>query len=819
MEGFDEDYNEQRRMIFDFKGFLFKVLHLWPWIVLSIATAFVIAYFINDRKQNVYKLDTLISVESDQNPFFTSNTSISFNWGGVSGKVGKIMTAIRTRSHNEMVVDSLSFYMQYLEQGKYRMEDRYKSVPFEVILNKTEFQALDLPIGIHVLNTSEFELFINLKEPSVIVQNYVDKQRQTIAVNTGAFKKICRFGQPVQTSFFNGVIRQRDGQVLNLNTQFFIRFSDFDKVVNTYQNAIAIQPFSKESPSVLKLSLEGNNKTKIVDYLNATASILSSGELERKNQYATNTIRFIDSSLSVVQTELKGVTDELSSFRKKNKVFDADEEVLSVAAKLKALDVQKDAQQTKLNYLNALEHYVRTKTDYTKIAAPTSVGIEDQNILKSVSKITGLAIERQNLAYTVKEGNVLFKDLDRQLDTEKKVLLETISATGATFRSQLATLNGMISKLESQLNSLPEDQQQYLKIQRKINMSQEAYDLYMAKRGEAAIVRAANVSDIVVIDEAKDIGEGLIGPNRALNYMMALMLGFLTPLILIFVRILFDDTIYGVDEVAGLSTIPIIGLIGKYTSKDNFIVYEEPKSAVAEAFRSIRSSLQFLLKNQDETEGGKVIMITSSISGEGKTAISINMATVYALSGKKTILLGLDLRKPKIYKDFGIANENGIANYLNGETSLEPIIQHSHILGLDVIPSGPRPPNPSELLVRKEMSLLIQHLKLTYDIIILDTPPLALVTDAMDLAVFADITLFVLRLDYTKKGMLELINAKHKIGEVKNISFVLNFYKHKANNNYGYGYGYAYGDYGKDYHDKDQSESLKKRILRRFKGA
>src|SRR5690606_20679396 len=198
--------------------------------------------------------------------------------------------------------------------------------------------------------------------------------------------------------------------------------------------------------------------------------------------------------------------------------------------------------------------------------------------------------------------------------------------------------------------------------------------------------------------EAKDIGGGRIGPNKSLNYMMGLMLGFFIPMFLIFVIYLLDTTIHGSDEVERISRIPIIGLIGKYRYHNNLVVFEKPKSAVAESFRSIRSSIQFLLNNRPQKEG-RTIMFTSSVSGEGKTFCSINMATAYALSGKKTILLGLDLRKPKIFNDFNLTNDRGIVNYLIGDHSFEELKNVTHIENLDVIPSGPIPPNPSELLM------------------------------------------------------------------------------------------------------------------------
>ncbi len=813
MEDYDNDYSEPRGVIFDFRGFLFKALNLWKLVVLSIGVALIIAYLINVRKQNIYRLDSLISVETEQNPFFTANTSISFNWGGISGKVGKIMTSIKTRTHNELVVDSLEYYMQYLEQGNYRMEDIYKESPFIVTLDKTKGQLLGPPIGIRFVNDRQFELFLNFTGTVADVQRPLDKKKYQATVLNGAFKETYSFGQTINLPFFNAIINPRQGYSVDLNAEYFVRFLNFDEVVNEFQNSIKIEPFSKESASILKLSLTGTNKSKIADYLNATSAILSKMELQRKNLYATNTIKFIDSSLNAVNDHLKDVTDEMNTFRKQHKVFDVSDEIQIISEKLKGLDVQKEMEQSKLNYLSALDNYLRTKRDYTKIAAPTSVGIEEVNILASVSKITSLAIERQNLEYTTKEGSILFKEIDSQLDSEKNVLLETIDATKNTIRFQLNAISKNMGRLEGQLSGLPQDQQQFLKIQRKINISQQSYDVYLSKRGEAAIVKAANVSDITAIDEAKDIGGGLIGPNKSLNYMMALMIGFFGPMLFIFTMFLFDNTIHGSDEVERLSSIPILGLIGKYNYKNNLVVYEKSKSAVAESFRSIRSSLQFIFKNQGQEEGiGKTVMITSSVSGEGKTFCSVNIATVYALSGKKTLLLGLDLRKPRIFEDFKISNERGVVNYLIGDHTFDQINYSTHIENLDVVPSGPVPPNPSELLMSDGMKNLIELVRDRYDMIILDTPPLGLVTDALELAQYADATLFMVRLDYTKKGMLALINAKYKMGEVKNINFILNFYKHKTNHNYGYGYGYAYGTYGNAYNEGNGKQPLSVRI-------
>ncbi len=796
---------------FDVLGFLFKVLNYWWLIVIFVALGLFYANYVNVRKQNRYSLSSLISIESEQNPSLIANTNISFNWGGVPSKTGRIITAFRTRSHNEKVVDSLQFYIEYLKQGKYRREDVYKRAPFDLEIDKTKNQVLSKYIQIKILNDFEYELSIDFKSNTVATQNYDDKSINYVDVSLGIFRQKFKTGEEVNLPFFNGKFTLHPRKAVATGTEYMFRFLNFDSVVNSYINRVTVAPYSRSVASVLRLTMSGYHKPRIVDFLNATIAIFSQTELEQKNIYATKTIDFIEQSLASVNDSLKDVSGELDAFRKQSKVINVDQEILDVSEKLRIAESEDREEEIKLNYLDDLEKYLLTKTDYTKIAAPNSVGIEEGNILASVSNIVRLAVERQKLELTTRESSSLFVNLDKEIDAQKNVLLEIIKGTRSSVKRKQNTITNSINQLQTRLNKLPQQQQQYLKIQRRFNINQEAYDVYLAKYTEANIIKAANISDIVIIDKAKDTGGGLLGTNKRQNYIIAVGMGVVGPVLFVFLLFILDTNIRDVSEVERLSKIPILGLIGKEPSNNNLVVFEKPKSSVAEAFRSIRSSLQFFYKKQD-IEGGKTVMVTSSVSGEGKTFSSINIATVYALSGKKTILLGLDLRKPKIFGDFDIKNDQGIVNCLINEKSFEDVAYKTHIENLDLVASGPIPPNPSELLMSDTMGEIIKKLRQEYDIIVLDTPPLGLVSDALDLVQYADTSIFMVRLGYTKKGMLQLINAKYKAGEIQNVSFIINYYKHKNNN-----YGYGYGNYGNSYHENDTKTSFLSKIKRLLK--
>jgi capsular exopolysaccharide synthesis family protein len=434
-----------------------------------------------------------------------------------------------------------------------------------------------------------------------------------------------------------------------------------------------------------------------------------------------------------------------------------------------------------------------------------------------------LAEERNKYQYSFKEGAPVFDDIDRQINAVKAVLLENITSTKSLKNRELNEINRELSEYESEIRRLPKEQQQLLSIQRRFDLSSQAYNLFLSKRSEAGLVKAANVSDVQVIDPAKDIGGGQIGPNNQLNYVMATVFGFFIPFVFVFLIVFFDNKVHTTQDIIRLSPIPLLGVIGKGKIGENLIVLQKPKSAVAESFRAIRASLQFMYKKRG-LEGSKTVLITSTIGGEGKTFCSINIASVFALSEKRTVLLGLDLRKPKIFDDFKINNNVGVVNYLINEASVNDIVQKTSVPHLDVITSGPIPPNPSELLISDRMDELMDELSQQYDYIVLDSPPLALVADSLELVKYADATIYVVRQNFTKKGMLSIINEKYKTGEVKHISFVLNYFQQKGrygygyDNSYGYGYGYGFGlgNYHYGYLEDDKKPPLYKRLFKKI---
>ncbi len=795
-------FNFANNQQFDLKGFMIKITSYWKWFVVSLIIAFICAYQVNIRKPKQYGLGTTIAIKEENNPFFTSNTSLVFNWGGTSDKVQTITTLLLSRTHNEKVVEQLQFYIDYFKQGDYYDIDSYGDVPFYIKIDNKQGQLLNQKIKIKFLNQTQYLLQVDFDSPTAELYNYSKNKTEAIKVSEGQFIQKYNVGQKVKLPFVSFVLEINDHPGNYSNEEFSIKFNDFDTTVAKYQD-IKINSDEK-SGSILTLSLEGTNKARMVDYLNTTVKTLIKSELDRKNLFATNTIKFIDSTLAKTEKLLKDSNEDLKTFQNSKKTIDLELDGVAYTEQLQKLDENKDFVLRKIVYCNSLKNYLLTSKDFSKLPAPSVAGIEEPNIVVNVSKLISLSISRSQMTYSVKNIK-MFNDFDNEMQAIKNVLLENINSYLNALNYDVALVTKKINQSEATLKQLPVDRQELVKIQRKYNLNDNVYSTFLAKKSEAEIVKAANLSDIHFIDTAKDTGGLLIGPRTGVNYILAFLLGILIPFLILGIIFYSNNSIQNIEDVSRLTEIPIIGVIGKKYLTSNLAVFEKPRSAMSESFRAVRSSLQFQFKKLELNET-KTIMVTSSISGEGKTFCSINLATVFALSEKRTVVVGLDLRKPKLFEDFQITNSKGIVNYLIGDQSLEQITQATHIPFLDIITSGPIPPNPSELIISEIMSQLMQELKTKYDYIILDTPPIGLVADALELVQYIDITLYVVRQNITKKGMINILNNKTNKDEIKNVSILLNGFESKKKFGYSNRYEYGYENYTNSYYESNHTK-------------
>lgn len=791
-QGSPFDFNEFSAL--DIKALLLKILSYWKWFIASILIAYFVTKYINGYQQRIYSLNSLITVKDEQNPIFSSSTNIAFNWGGPSDKVETIKTILQSRTHNEKVVQEMQYYIDYLQEGKYRMEDIYGKVPFRIVVDTTQFQLINTLIKLEFLSEEKLRMSIDYEDnPNRSLLNYHNSRRQVYTATDNTYSQEFTVGN-IKTDFL-GINVQVFGKP-QLDKAYFLRLKDFNATVGHYRGLQVST--AKKGTSLIELSLVGPNKTRIVDYLNTTVEVLAKDQIAAKIRYAVKTKQYIDTLFEDMSGNLKSIEKDLGDFKQQQNIYNLSAEGSAIFSELLQLDAQERHYQDRLDYFKSLEAYIKSHEsfDANTVPVPAVLEMEDGKISKSIGALVTKSKLRKTLLQTVTPDYPPLKQLNADIELERSALLENLSMLHLETNKNLVRVKDRLNSNQFKLKKLPQKEQKLMSFERRYAITEQNYNYLKQKSYEAGTAIASNVSDIKVIDTAKDIGQGFFKPNRSFNTLIGFLLALVLPLVFILINEFFNNKIHTVEEVENNFKIPILGVVGTKVEKSNLIVFKNPKSAMSEAYRALRSNVQFMLKRDAKSH---TLLVTSSISGEGKTLTAINLASVFALSGKKTILVGVDLRKPKIAEDFELKNKIGLVHYLINQKQPEEIIQKTKYENLDVILSGPVPPNPSELLMSGATANILDYLKEKYDYILLDAPPIGAVSDAQELFQYADTVLYVVRQGHTDKGLLKMIENKYKRGEVKDISYVLNDFTFSKRHGYGYGYGgYGYGYYNKE---------------------
>jgi len=553
--------------------------------------------------------------------------------------------------------------------------------------------------------------------------------------------------------------------------------------------------WAEEGAGVINLSINGPDPQKEIDFIKGLIENYQDYDLEKKNETASNTLVFINAQLSSISDSLNKAERQLQAFKNKNVVTDLNTEAKRLYEKMEALEIQKTELIVGSSYYDYLEAYINKSNYLDQVILPSSVGVSDPILAELLSQLVTIQTELKSVSRADKLQNPLIEEKRRVVPELKKDIIESIQGQKSVQKIKMDFLNKGIKELESQLNYLPLAERQLVIINRNYSLLENLYIFLLQKHAEAGISKASNTSDIVVVNPP--LSTGPISPSKSRNNLIGFLAGLAVPALIILLLELLNTRVQSKEDIEKMTTIPFIGGVGHKRGEQNLEVLNRPKSSISESFRALRSNLNYFLKQKEKG----VFLITSSVSGEGKTFTSINLAAVFALSGKKTLIVGADMRKPRLFDDFALGNDRGLSNYLASMSDFEDIVQHTTYDNLDLISGGSVPPNPSELLLTKRMDIFLEEAKSRYDFIFIDSPPLALVTDAFVLSSMVDLTLFIVRQNYTPKSLLKTIDDYFQANKITRISVVLNdIYKsgpgYGYGYSYGYGYGYGYGAYG-----------------------
>ena len=775
----------------NFKNIYYKTLTAWPYVIVSIILFVSIAAVINLFSEDVFEVETVLFSQENKNPLASTGVSLAFNLGQDNIMENRVAVA-SSFSHNLEIAKKIGWEVTYFEKSNYLVDSElYKNAPYKVIFDKTHNQPISILFDIKfkenrfTLNTRDnidqyiIYNFTNGKAKVVKELDFIDKP---FAFNEWITSDVARFKLVPNNDSFERI----EGHSFN--------FVSYESIARKMSKTTTYEV--EQRSNILKITSKGNNSKKLADYLNASSNQLKLYELEEKNIMAENTIKFIDDQLLEITESLKLSGSLLETFRSDNLIVDMATESSKTLEQYMTLINQKSEILLERSLLNYIIDFLESKVGYSAMAIPSLTGINDPIVNKLTSNIIDQFAKIKGYQFTMSTDNPIYLELEKQIDFTIKNLKFAIENSLDKSTIVLNALEIRTAKIKDKIEQLPIVEQQFANIQREYEANSKQFELLLANRTQAGIAKASNLPDTRVIDKALYKGIKPIGPERIKNLLIAFIIGLFFPSGIIFLKDFLNTKIMNRSEIISLTNIPILAMIPRSDHKSNLAVFERPRSPVAEAFRVLRSKIPYYTNDIDKR--GKVIMVTSSIPGEGKTYVSINLASALSLNEEKTILVGLDLRKPKIIEDFGINNNFGVSSYLSGiSKNIDEIIQHSGFDNLDIISAGPIPPNPSELINKQIFVEFISLLKEKYKNIIIDTPPIMLVADSLQIAKHVDVTVYMCRYNYTQKELLTFLNEQNDSKALQNIGIVFNDIKDTIG--YGYGYGYGYGNtYGEN---------------------
>ncbi len=772
----------------DIKKYLSRGLRNWYWFVISILLAYGVAYYINRFSEPVYNVGgaTVMVRHERMRPGGLEGFIESFELVQSRTTTQNQMEVLRSFTLSRRAIEELDFDITYVAVGRFKNSEMYRNSDISVHPDTSRFQRRGYPVYVTILSENEYRLEID----------------DDIGVD-----KIMEFGEQFEHEMFNFNITLENEDYRH--ERYYFTINNLNSLANRYRRKLNIEVNDPTTGSVLFLSSTGKVPSQEADFLNKLMELFIRMDLEEKNQTAINTIDFIDDQLVDITDSLNSVENELESFRLEHKIMNLGQEGQIIFNKMESFHNEKIELNIKQKYYNYLLSYLSEKAIYNDIIAPSAIGISDPLLNSLIEQLNELYRERSILGFNAQENNPRIKQIEQVIENATAALNENVQSMLAANEIAIRDVEERIGEVEEDIMRLPLRERQMLRMERRFNLNNELYTYLMEKRAEASIAKAANISDNRILDSARAEHATMVSPKRSRNYFLAFFAGFGLPVLLIILRDFFNTKIIDKSEIEHKTNVPVAGTIGHNRFPTEIPVHENPKSGIAESFRALRTNLQYMLKKGDK----HVISITSTVTGEGKTFCAVNLASIIALSGKKTLLVGLDLRKPRINSIFGLSKTAGLSTYLIGNSGIDDIIRNSGNEYLDIVTSGPVPPNPAELLQGEKMNEFISIVKERYEYIIFDTPPVAFVTDAIIANRYCDLTLFVIRQGFSRKQVLDLINDLYNNKEFRNISIIVNDVK--VSGYYGYGYN-QYMSHGY-YVEEDNRSGIKGKVKRFLK--
>lgn len=802
----ETDFNEAKESKeenIDVKELLFKYLIHWPWFVGAVVACLIAAWVYLHISTPVYNISATVLIKDDKKGGGAGMLSglESLGLDGMissSQNIDNEIEVLRSKTIAKEVVEDLGLYISYVDEDEFPSKNMYKTSPVQVSLTPQEADLLDKPMVVKMALQPQGSINVNVKIGDDEYQKHFEKLPAVFPTNKGTLAFFQTLDSILPSKKSSKEIVGVERTVRNITAVINKPLA----VAKGYCGSMTIEPTSKTT-SVAVISLKNSNVQRGKDFINKLLEMYNINTNNDKNEVAQKTAEFINERISIISKELGSTEKELESFKRGAGITDLTSDAQIALTGSAEYEKKRVENQTQINLLQDLQKYMQNE-GYEVL--PSNIGLQDVNLAAAINRYNEVLVERKRLLRTSTENNPTIINLDTSISAMKENVQVSLDRVLRGLFITKADLDREASRYSRRISEAPGQEREFVSIARQQEIKAGLYLMLLQKREENAITLAATANNAKIIDDAI-ADDAPVSPKGKMIYLVALVLGVGIPVGVIYLLELTKFKIEGRSDVEKLTNVPIVGDIPLTDEKQGAIaVFENQNNLMSETFRNIRTNLQFMLENDK-----KVILVTSTVSGEGKSFISANLAISLSLLGKKVIIVGLDIRKPGLNKVFNIPRkEVGITQYLaNPEKNLMDLVQPSDVSkNLYILPGGTVPPNPTELLARDGLDKAIETLKKSFDYVILDTAPVGMVTDTLLIGRVADLSVYVCRADYTHKNEYTLINELAENNKLPKLCTVINGLDLKRRK---YGYYYGYGKYGKYYgygygeqtHDKE----------------
>lgn len=776
---------EQSEEQVNIQELLFRYLIHWPWFVVSIIICIACAWGYLRLTTPIYNISATVLIKDEKKGGGASMSSDLEKMGlegfvSSSSNVDNEIEVLRSRSLAREVVNNLGLFVTYMDEDEFPSKELYHTSPVLVSLTHQEADKLPGRMEINMILQPTGALGVQITVGEKEYRKQFDKLPAVFPTDEGTIAFFAN-NDTLSAVCPENITKERHITAF-INRPF--------SVLKEYVSSLSIAPTSKTT-SVVVISLENTNTRRGRDYINKLLEMYNINANNDKNEVAQKTAEFIDERIGIISKELGSTEQDLENFKRSAGITDLSSEAQIALTGNAEYEKKRVENQTQINLVMDLQRYMKGN-EYEVL--PSNIGLQDAASAGAIDRYNQMLVERKRLLRTSTENNPTIINLDTSIRAMRTNVQATLDATLKGLQITKEDLAREASRYSRRINDAPTQERQFVSIARQQEIKSGLYLMLLQKREENAITLAATANNAKIIDEAL-ADDNPISPKKMLVYLAALVLGVGLPVGVIYLIGLTKFKIEGRADVEKLTSLPVVGDIPLADEKTGSIaVFENQNNLMSETFRNVRTNLQFMLEN-----GKNVILVTSTISGEGKSFISANLAISLSLLGKKVVIVGLDIRKPGLNKVFNIPKkEHGITQYLTNTTAnLMDFVQPSDInKNLFILPGGTVPPNPTELLARGGLEKAIETLKANFDYVILDTAPVGMVTDTLLIGRVADLSVYVCRADYTHKAEFTLINELAENNKLPNLCIAINGLDLNSRK---YGYYYGYGKYGKYY--------------------